>query len=88
MKVTINGEVREVPEGLTVRRLLEYIEMRPERVAIERNLEILPRTSWDATTVEASDHFEIVHLVGGGSLAELGRAPAVTVLRAAKIVKD
>jgi len=66
MKVTINGEAKEIPEGLTVRRLLEHLEMRTERLAIERNLEILPRPKWDTTTVEANDRYEIVHLVGGG----------------------
>ncbi|HTV60170.1 MAG TPA: sulfur carrier protein ThiS [Verrucomicrobiae bacterium] len=66
MKVTINGEGREIPEGLSVRALLEFLKMTPERVAIERNLEILPRTKWADTPVEIGDRFEIVHLVGGG----------------------
>ncbi|HUO35046.1 MAG TPA: sulfur carrier protein ThiS [Candidatus Acidoferrum sp.] len=66
MKVTINGELREIPDGLTVRRLLEHLEMRVERVAVERNLEILPRAKWNMTAVEANDRYEIVQLVGGG----------------------
>lgn len=66
MMVTINGEGREVPEGLTVRALLEFLKMSPERVAVERNLEILPRTKWPDTLVEVNDRLEIVHLVGGG----------------------
>jgi len=66
MKVTINGEAKEIPDGLTVRHLLEHLAMRPERVAIERNLEILPRAKWNETSVEANDRYEIVHLVGGG----------------------
>jgi len=40
--------------------------MNSERVAVERNLEILPRARWDLTPVEPDDHYEIVHFVGGG----------------------
>ena len=66
MTVTINGERREIPEGLTVIELLEKLGMPRERVAIERNLEILPRACWRQTTIEPNDRFEIVHFVGGG----------------------
>ena len=66
MKVKINGEVKDVPEGLNVSGLLQHLSMPGDRVAIERNLEILPRADWNATTVQANDSFEIVHFVGGG----------------------
>jgi thiamine biosynthesis protein ThiS len=66
MNVKINGEAREIAEGLTVRAMLEHLGMNGARVAIERNLDILPRTEWDATQVQLNDSFEIVHFVGGG----------------------
>jgi sulfur carrier protein len=66
MIVTINGERREIPDGLNVVALLEHLGMRRERVAVERNLDILPRTQWQETRVEPNDNFEIVHFVGGG----------------------
>ena len=66
MKITINGELREIPDGLSVEALLQHLEMSVERVAIERNLDILPRAKWHATAVQPDDRFEIVHLVGGG----------------------
>jgi thiamine biosynthesis protein ThiS len=66
MTVIINGERREIPEGLNVSELLEHLGMAPGRVAIERNLDILPRARWAETRVESEDRFEIVHLVGGG----------------------
>ncbi|HKN62275.1 MAG TPA: sulfur carrier protein ThiS [Candidatus Acidoferrales bacterium] len=66
MTVTINGERREVPEGLNVPALLEHLEIKSERVAIERNLDILPRARWSETQVQPNDTFEIVHFVGGG----------------------
>jgi thiamine biosynthesis protein ThiS len=66
MTVTINGERREIPDGLNVIALLDHLGMSSGRVAIERNLDILPRPRWQDTQVESNDSFEIVHFVGGG----------------------
>ena len=66
MIVQINGESREVPEGLTVTTLLDHLGIHPGRVAVEHNLEILFRAKWDTTQVQPGDRFEIVHMVGGG----------------------
>ncbi|MFZ3332219.1 MAG: sulfur carrier protein ThiS [Candidatus Acidiferrales bacterium] len=66
MNVVINGEQREIPEGVNVAGMLEHLGMPRDRVAIERNLNILPRANWNETQVQASDRFEIVHFVGGG----------------------
>jgi len=64
--ITVNGERREIPDGLTVAALIEHLGMKSDRVAIERNRDILPRADWAETEVQANDTFEIVHLVGGG----------------------
>ena len=64
--VVINGEEREIPAELTVAGLLGHLRIGLERVAVERNLEILPRDRWDDTRVQSGDRFEIVHFVGGG----------------------
>ena len=66
MFVTINGESREVPDGLTVAALLERLEIHPGRVAVQRNLDILSRALWETTPLEPGDTYEIVHFVGGG----------------------
>lgn len=66
MTVTINGESREIPDGLNVAEMLVHLEITPDRVAIERNGDILPRALWQGTAVAASDVYEIVHFVGGG----------------------
>ncbi len=66
MEVTINGDKKNVPEGLTVAALLQQLTLPAERVAIERNRDILPRARWDATAVQPGDSYEIVQLVGGG----------------------
>jgi thiamine biosynthesis protein ThiS len=66
MTITVNGEKHDVPDGLTVAALLGHLKMAGDRVAIERNLDILPRAAWDATVVQPNDSYEIVHFVGGG----------------------
>jgi sulfur carrier protein len=66
IQIVVNGETREVPTGLDVTGLLSYLGLPADRVAIERNLEILPRSEWISTAVLPGDKFEIVHLVGGG----------------------
>lgn len=66
IKVTINGESRELPDGLNVSSMLTRLGIAANRVAIERNRDILPRAQWAQTPVEASDSYEIVQFVGGG----------------------
>ncbi len=70
MQIIVNGDRREVPDGLTVAALLDVLQMRANRVAIERNREILPRAQWAATQVQPNDSFEIVQFVGGGQRDE------------------
>jgi thiamine biosynthesis protein ThiS len=64
--IQVNGETREAPEGTNVVRLLEQLGLNSGRVAIEYNLQILPRTHWEATLLVAGDRLEIVQFVGGG----------------------
>jgi sulfur carrier protein len=66
IQIVVNGEAREVPAGMGVPALLTHLGLPGDRVAIERNLEILPRSQWAATAVQPGDRYEIVHLVGGG----------------------
>ncbi|MHB8526241.1 MAG: sulfur carrier protein ThiS [Candidatus Acidiferrales bacterium] len=66
LRVTINGESRDIPDALNVVTLLAHLGITPERIAIERNLDILPRSVWQETSVQAGDSYEIVHFVGGG----------------------
>jgi len=66
LKVEVNGEPREVPLGLNVKQLVVHLGLTANRLAVERNREILPRAQWETTTVSPGDRFEIVHLVGGG----------------------
>ena len=66
MRVRINGEDREVDDGLTLTALLESLQIRPGRVVVERNRDIVPRDSYSATLIDDGDTLEIVHFVGGG----------------------
>ena len=66
MKLQINGEQRDLPDGLTLAALVEHLGMKPDRVAVELNLEIVPRTNWLNIQLKDGDKLEIVHFVGGG----------------------
>ena len=66
LSIVVNGENRAAKPGATVIDLLRELGLHSGRVAIERNLEILPRPKWTETTVEAGDRYEIVQFVGGG----------------------
>lgn len=70
MKIQINGEPREFPAGLTLAGLVEKLGMKTDRVAVELNLEIVPRASWEQTQLKDGDKLEIVHFVGGGNNSE------------------
>lgn len=64
--VRINGEHRRVPAGITISELIVELGLDPQRVAIERNLSIIPRSTFAEVAVADGDEFEIVHFVGGG----------------------
>lgn len=64
--IRVNGENREAPFGTTVTSLLEQLGLNRGRVAIEYNLQILPKERWEATHIAAGDRLEIVQFVGGG----------------------
>jgi thiazole synthase len=64
--IRVNGEHRRVPGGVTVAQMVNGLGLDPARVAVERNLEIVPRSSLGEVCVEDGDDYEIVHFVGGG----------------------
>ena len=66
ISIVVNGETRSTTPGTTVTLLLERLGIHGGRVAIERNLQILPRSAWNETVVADGDRYEIVQFVGGG----------------------
>jgi sulfur carrier protein len=67
LQVEINGERRVFEEQMTLRELIEYLKLAPERLAIELNHSVVRRADWPTTTLNEGDHIEIVHFVGGGN---------------------
>ncbi|MBZ5525734.1 MAG: sulfur carrier protein ThiS [Acidobacteriia bacterium] len=66
MKLQINGEDRDFPGQLTLAALVDLLGMKADRVAVELNLEIVPRAQWEGVELKDGDKLEIVHFVGGG----------------------
>ncbi|MDP6573758.1 MAG: sulfur carrier protein ThiS [Rhodospirillales bacterium] len=67
MRLTINGEERTFEEALSVEQLLGRIGIDPRKVAVERNLEIVSRSTYPQTALADGDRLEIVHFIGGGA---------------------
>ncbi len=66
ISIRLNGETQEVPESLTLAAFVTWLKLPADRVAVERNREIVPRARWAETPLQAGDELEVVHLVGGG----------------------
>ncbi len=66
MKLTINGDPAEVPDGLTILGLLQHLGLTEGPVAVERNREVVPRASHATEVITDGDSIEVVHFVGGG----------------------
>jgi len=66
LAVRVNGEHRRVPCGITIAQMLGELGLDPLRVAVERNLAVVPRASLADVPVADGDDYEVVHFVGGG----------------------
>jgi thiazole synthase len=66
ISIRINGQHRRVPKGISIADLALELGLEPARVAVERNLEIVPRSTLRDVAVEDGDDYEIVTFVGGG----------------------
>ena len=66
MKLTVNGQPREVPDGTTILTLLTASNLRPKVTVVERNGEIVDRAAYADATLRENDVLELVRFVGGG----------------------
>lgn len=66
VQIECNGESRELPAGTTVGQLIALLQLNPRQVAVEINLEVVPRAEHAARTLQSGDRVELVTLVGGG----------------------
>jgi thiazole synthase len=70
IEIRLNGEAQKLPASLTVLQLLEHFGLPQERVAVERNREIVPKAKWEFESVSSGDEVEVVHFVGGGEASD------------------
>ena len=66
MNILINGEPQQVPDYITAAQLLENLGLTGKRLAMEVNLEIVPRSTFEEFVIQPEDRVEIVHAIGGG----------------------
>jgi thiazole synthase len=66
LTVTVNGEIKRIDPGTSVKAFLEGLELDPKKVAVERNLEIVPKSTFANVALSDGDQLEIVHFIGGG----------------------
>ena len=66
MQVFLNGQTKEVPEHCSLQELVESLDLKADRLAIELNHEIVRRQDWSDMRLRTGDQLEIVHFVGGG----------------------
>jgi len=66
MKIYLNGEARQVPDTTTAAALVEELGLSGKRIAMEVNMEIVPRSGYDGHLLHEGDKVEIVHAIGGG----------------------
>lgn len=66
MQIRLNGKVREVAEGITIRRLLDELGLHPMRVAVQRNLDIIKRERYGEVVLQPGDTLEVLTFMAGG----------------------
>lgn len=66
MKITINGEIKELENEVNLNQLLELFSLPSQRIAVELNREVVRKKDWETIVVKDEDKIEIVHFVGGG----------------------
>lgn len=66
MRITLNGESHDLAGPLSLKDFLARLDLDPAKVAIERNLAIVPRSAYGETRLAEGDRLEIVHFIGGG----------------------
>ena len=66
MEITLNGEKYTLETGSNIVNLIDKLDLNVDKLAIERNLEIVPKSKFAMTIIEEGDKLEIVHFIGGG----------------------
>ena len=79
LQMIVNGRERsfeELPKGASLQQVMDALDLKADRVAVEHNGEIAPRANWSSIPVASGDKLEVVHFVGGGASTGVDRAPS------------
>jgi len=66
MQILLNGELKDIAEAISLQQLIENLELKQERVAVELNRFVVKRKDWSTVVLQDGDQLEVVHFVGGG----------------------
>lgn len=66
VSITLNGDTRDIPSGLTIHGILDHLKIVGKQVAVARNSEIVPKFDYETVEIKNGDRIEIVHAIGGG----------------------
>lgn len=66
MKLTLNGEIHTLPDDLTITGLIAHLGLPNKKIAVERNLEVVPKSTFGEVKLAEGDKLEIIHFIGGG----------------------
>ena len=66
MKLTLNGEIHKLPDDLTITGLIAHLGLPNKKIAVERNLEVVPKSTFGEVKLAEGDKLEIIHFIGGG----------------------
>ena len=66
MEIVLNGKLHKIEDGLNITKLIQQLSLENQRLAVEVNLEIVPRSQFDSYVLSAGDKVEIVRAIGGG----------------------
>ena len=67
MNLVVNGQdYRDIPDGISVKELLIHLELPEKKIAVECNLEIVAKSTFETTILSEGDRLEIIHFIGGG----------------------
>jgi thiamine biosynthesis protein ThiS len=66
VKLTLNGEIHTLPDDLTITGLIAHLGLPNKKIAVERNLEVVPKSTFGDVKLSEGDRLEIIHFIGGG----------------------
>jgi len=66
VKLTLNGEIHTLPDNLTITGLIAHLGLPNKKIAVERNLEVVPKSTFGDVKLTEGDRLEIIHFIGGG----------------------